>query len=145
MGKNAIIFGADMSSSVHIDNEKRNILILHEEPTQGLDDTILTEEAIYPTNFIQLNKRFVLSLHNNESNSFLYVNVTIIYQFKSKDSEIKDSLLCLSNTSKNFTTNNIKKTRLKESANFFSVDFNPIDTNAILETYKYLMKQYFLN
>ena len=108
MGKNAIIFGADMSSSVHIDNEKRNILILHEEPTQGLDDTILTEEAIYPTNFIQLNKRFVLSLHNNESNSFLYVNVTIIYQFKSKDSEIKDSLLCLSNTSKNFTTNNIK-------------------------------------
>ena len=52
MGKNVIFFGADMSSSVHIDNEKRNILILDEGPTQGLDDTILTEEAIYPTNFI---------------------------------------------------------------------------------------------
>ena len=113
MGKNVIIFGADMSSSVHIGNEKRNILIVDEGPTQGLDDTILTEEAIYPTNFIQLNKRFVLSLHNNESNSFLYVNVTIIYQFKSKDSEIKDSLLCLSNTSKNFTIENMKNRMLK--------------------------------
>ena len=111
MGKNVIFFGADMSSSVHIDNEKRNILILDEGPTQGLDDTILTEEAIYPTNFIQLNKRFVLSLHNNESNSFLFVNVTKIYQFKAKDSQIKDSILCLGNTSKNFTINNIKKTR----------------------------------
>ena len=111
MGKNVIIFGADMSSSVHIDNEKRNILILDEGPTQGLDDTILTEEAIYPTNFIQLNKRFVLSLNSNESNSFLFVNVTKIYQFKAKDSQIKDSILCLGNTSKNFTINNIKKTR----------------------------------
>ena len=45
MGKNVIIFGADMSSSVHIDNKEKDILILGEEPTQGLDDTTLTAEA----------------------------------------------------------------------------------------------------
>ena len=39
MGKNVIIFGADMSSSVHIDNRNKDILILSEGPTQGLDDT----------------------------------------------------------------------------------------------------------
>ena len=34
-GKNIIIFGADMSSSVHVDNKKKDILILSERPTQG--------------------------------------------------------------------------------------------------------------
>ena len=46
--KNVIMFGADMSSSVHIDNMDKYILILREEPTQGLDDTTLTAEAKYP-------------------------------------------------------------------------------------------------
>ena len=32
MGKNVIIFGADMSSSVHIDNKNKDILILGEVP-----------------------------------------------------------------------------------------------------------------
>ena len=50
MGKNAIIFGADMSSSVHIDNKSKDILILSEGPTQGLDDTTLTAEDKYPIN-----------------------------------------------------------------------------------------------
>ena len=39
---NCIIFGADMSLSAHIDNEKKDILILGKGPTQGLDDTALT-------------------------------------------------------------------------------------------------------
>ena len=90
MGKNVIIFEADMSSSVHIDNEGKDILILDEGATQGLDDTRLTAEAKYPTYFTQSRKRFVLSLHYNGSNNFLYVNATKIYHFKAKDSEIKD-------------------------------------------------------
>ena len=40
MGRNVIIFGADMSSSVHIDDKNKDILILGEGPTQGLDDTV---------------------------------------------------------------------------------------------------------
>ena len=36
MGENAIIFGVDMSSSMHIDNKKKDILILGEGPIQGL-------------------------------------------------------------------------------------------------------------
>ena len=79
MGKNVIISGADMSSSVHIDNKNKDVLIFGEGQTQGLDDTTLTAEAIYPINFSQPNKRFVLSLHYNGSNSFLFVNATKIY------------------------------------------------------------------
>ena len=44
---NVIIFGADMSSSVHVDNKENNILTLGDGPTQGLDDTTLTAEAKY--------------------------------------------------------------------------------------------------
>ena len=50
-GKKVIIFGVDMSSSVHIDNKEKDILILGKGSTQGLDDSMLTAEAQYPINF----------------------------------------------------------------------------------------------
>ena len=86
-----------MSSSVHIDNKNKDILIFGEGPTQGLDDSTLTSQGKGPVNFTQPRKRFVLSLHYNRSNSFLFVNATKIYQCKAKDSEIKDYRLCLDN------------------------------------------------
>ena len=64
-----------------------------------------------------------------------------IYQLKAKDPEIKDYALCLGNISKEFTINNMKKTGLKGTVKFFSVDFNPIDTNNILDIHRYLMKR----
>ena len=106
MGKNIIIFGADISSSVHIDNKNKGILIFGEGPTKGLDDTALTSETKYPIHFIQTRKRFALSLHYNGSNSFLLV---MLQNFKAKDSEVKDYTLCLGNASKDFTIDNIKK------------------------------------
>ena len=60
---------------MHIDNKNKDI----EGPSQGLDDTTLTTETKYPTNFTQPSKRFVLSLHCNGSNSFLFVYATTIY------------------------------------------------------------------
>ena len=111
--KNVIIYGADLSSSVHIYNKRKDFLILGERPIQELDDTTLTAEVKYPSNFTQPRKRFVLSLHYNGSNSFLFVNATKIYQFKAKDSEIKKFPLCLGNISGDFLTNNMNKNRIK--------------------------------
>ena len=133
-GRNVIVFGADMSSSVPIDSKNKDILIL--------DDTKLTAEAKYHIDFTQFNKRFVLSLHYNGINSFLFVNAAKIYQFKAKSSEIKNYALCLGNISKDFTINDLKKTGLREAVNFFSVDFNPIDTNDIWDIHKYLKKKH---
>ena len=82
MGKNVIIFGADMSLSFHIDNKGKDNLILGKRPAQGLDYTKLTLEAKYPINFTQSGKRFVLSLHHNRRNSFIFVNATKVYQLK---------------------------------------------------------------
>ena len=63
MGRNVIIFGSDVSSSVHINNKGKDILILRERSTQELNDTTLTTEAKYPISFTQSERRFVLCLH----------------------------------------------------------------------------------
>ena len=123
-----------MSLSVHVDNKEKETLILGEGPTRGLDDTTLTTEVKYRINFTQSRKRFVLNLHYNGSNAFLFVNATKTYQFKAKTSEMKDYTLCLGNISKG----------LKGVVKFFSIDFNLIDTNDILGSHKYLMKRTYL-
>ena len=48
-------------------------------------------------NIRQSGKRFVLSLHYNGSNSFIFAYATKIYKFRAKDSEIKDYALYLGN------------------------------------------------
>ena len=108
MRGNVIILGADMSSSVHVDNKNKDIIILGEGPTQGYDDTTSKGEGKYPTNFTHLGKRFVVSLHYNGSNSFSFVNATKIYQFI-VDSDIKDYTLCFGNILKDSTSKNMKK------------------------------------
>ena len=63
-GQNVLIFCADMSTSTHIDNKKKDILVLGRGPTQGLEST-LTAEKMYSINFTVTKKKFCLSLHYN--------------------------------------------------------------------------------
>ena len=103
-----------MSSSVHIDNKGKDILILGEGLTQGLDDITLTADARYPIKFKQSGKRFVLSLHYNGSNSFLFLNATKFFQFQVNNSGIKYYALCLGNISKIYAINIMKKKKKKQ-------------------------------
>ena len=57
-GQNVIIFGVDMSSSVHVDNKKKDIFILGKGPTQGLQH-ILTAEKMYSITFTLTKKKLV--------------------------------------------------------------------------------------
>ena len=128
--KNLMIFGADMSSSVHVDNKKKDILILGECPTQGLDDTILTAEKKYS---IDSRKKFCLSLHYYGGNGYSFVNGIKIIKFKAKDSEIKPIPLCLGNISKDFSVDNIEKTGLNGYVFEFSVDYGVNTLDDILQ------------
>ena len=87
-GQNVITFGADINSSVHIDNKGKDILILGFGPIQGLGEHSLTAERIYSIDFTVRKKKFCLSLHYDEANSYLFVDGTKIYKFKAKDSKI---------------------------------------------------------
>ena len=59
IGKNVTIFVADISSSMHTDNKRKDILTPGKHQTQGLDGTTFTAEAKYPINFTQSNRNFV--------------------------------------------------------------------------------------
>ena len=50
-----LIFGADMSTSIHIDNNGKDILVFGRGPTQGLEMT-LTTERMYSINFTEQKK-----------------------------------------------------------------------------------------
>ena len=140
-GNNAIISEVDMGSSVHVDNKKKDILILGEGLTQVIDDTILTAEKMYSINFTETRTRFSLSLHYNGANSYLFVNGVEIIKFKAKDSKIVANPLCLGNVSKDFSADNMKKTGLIGSSYDFGVDYNAIAVDKIHDIHKYLMKK----
>ena len=59
VGRN--IFGADISSSVRIENKRKDILILGKGLTERLDCTTFTAEALYPNHFTESGKRFAVT------------------------------------------------------------------------------------
>ena len=111
-GSNVIIFGVNMSYSAHVDDKKKDILVLGKGPPQGLEHK-LTAEKIYSINFTVTKKEFCLSLHYNGANSYFFVNGIEIYKFKAKDSEIVATPLCLGNISKDWSVDNMKKLDLR--------------------------------
>ena len=72
--RNVLIFGADMSFSVHRTNRANYIYFMGDGLTQGIHDTTLYVEKKYYRNFTEPNVKFVLSLHYNGNNSYLFVN-----------------------------------------------------------------------
>ena len=108
-GNNAIILGVDMSSSVHVDNKKKDILVLGEGPTQGLGCTAVTAEKMYSIKFTAARRKFCLNLRYNGGNSYLFVKSTEITKFKANDYEVVATPLCLGYVSKYCSVDNMKK------------------------------------
>ena len=61
----------------------------------------------------------------------MFVNVTEIYKFKAKNSEIVANPLRLRNTSKDWSLDNMKKTGFTGYVYDFSVDYDAIAVNDI--------------
>ena len=80
-------------------------------------------------------------MHYNGTNSYLFVNGTEIHKFKAKDSEIVVTLLCLGNISKDFSVDNMKNTGLNGYVYDFSVDYDAIAVDDILNIHKCLMEK----
>ena len=70
--RNVAIFGVDNSSSSHADNCKNIFLVLGEEPTDGIIDSIGTAEKKFSINFTKAKTKFYLSLHYNGCKSFFF-------------------------------------------------------------------------
>ena len=92
IARNLIIFGADMLGSVHASNKTQNILVLGKSFIQKNNNTTIYAEKMHSPNFSVENKTFVLSLHYNGDNSYLFVNDQRFTHFEAKDSVIKKML-----------------------------------------------------
>ena len=67
---------------------KQNILVLGKAFIKQINNTTIYAEKMYSRNFSVENKIFVLSLHYNGDNSYLFVNGQNVTQCKAKNSEI---------------------------------------------------------
>ena len=129
-----------MSPSIKIDYRKKYILILGQGPTQGLEHTV-SAEKMYSINFTVPEKKFCLNLHYNGANSYLFVYGKEIHKFKAKDSEIVATLLCLGNISEDWSVDNTINTGLIGFIYDFSIDYDVIAVDDILDIHNYLMKK----
>ena len=91
-------------------NKANNIYVMGDLFVQGINDTTLYAEKIYSQNFTAANKKFVLSLHYNGDDSYLFVNGKRELKFKAKDDQIVKEILCLGNISDDWTAANAQKT-----------------------------------
>ena len=91
-------------------------------------------------------KKFCLSFHYNGANSYFFVNSKEIVKFKAKDSEIVARPLCLGKISKDWLTDNMKKTGRNGYVYEFNVDYNDFGVvyphKAIPFVRNYLMEKY---
>ena len=69
------------------------------------------------------------------------MNGTEIHNFKGQYSKIVAVPLCLGNILKDWSADNMKKTRLHHYVHGFSVDYDATDVDDIFDIHKYLMKK----
>ena len=98
-GINVIIFGVHENSLIHANNKANNIYIMGDLFVQGINDTTLYAEKVYSQNFTQPSTKFVLSLHCNGDNSYLFVNGKQELKFKAKTESLVREKLCIGNLS----------------------------------------------
>ena len=116
-GRNVVVFGADLSDSLHENNRANNILLLGKDFIQRVNGTTIYAEKVYSINFTDKNKKCCLSLQYNGADSYSF----------------------LGNTSKDFSVDNMKKTGINGYVYDFSIDYDNIAVDDILNIHKYLM------
>ena len=140
-----------MSGSVHASSKTQDFLVLGRGLIQFMENTTIYAEKTYSPNFSAENKIFVLWLHYNGHNSFLFVNGQNVTQFNAKDSVFNNArVLTLGaltvpvyppGTNNRLSPKNVNDTKLYGNVYDFSVDYSPISNKNIPKIHKYLMKK----
>ena len=141
--RNVLIFGADMNFSVHATNRANNIYVIRKESIQGINGTTIYAEKNFYRNFTDLGKKFVLSLHYNNDESYLFVNGRQELKFKCKTDQLVKEKLYLGNLSDKWTTSESEKTILYGNIYDFVVDYKTIyGVKPIYDMHRYLMTKH---
>ena len=138
--RNVLIFGADMSFSVLATNRANHIYLMGTGLMQGINDTTIYAEKNFYRNFTDFGKKFVLSLHYNGDDSYLFVNGRQELKFKCKTDQLVTEKLCIANLSDQWTTSESEKTGLYGNIYDFVVDYEQIlGVKTIYDMHRYLI------
>ena len=141
--RNVLIFGADMSFSVHATNRANNIYVMGTGLTQGINDTTIYAEKNFYRKFTDFGKKFMLSLHYNGDDSYLFVSGRQELKFKAKTDQLVKEKLCIGNLSDQWTTSKSEKTGVYGKIYDFVVDYEQImGVNTIYDMYRCLMTKH---
>ena len=111
--------------------------------TQGINDTTIYAEKKLYRNFSDFGKRFILSLHYNGDNSYLFVNGRQEFKFKAKADELVKEKLCIGNLSDQWTASESEKIRLYGNIYDFVVHYEQISgVKAIYDMHRYLITKH---
>ena len=144
--RNVLIFGADMSSSVHATNRANHIYLMGTGLTQGINDTTIYADKNFYRNITDFGKKFVLSLHYNGDNSYLFVNGRQELKFKAETNQLVKGKLCIGNLSDQWTTSESEKTGVYGKIYDFVVDYEHISgVETIYDMHRYLIIKHNIN
>ena len=144
--RNVLIFGADMSFSVHATNRANHIYLMGTGLTQGINDTAIYAEKNVYRNFTDFGKKFVLSLHYNGDNSYLFVNGRQELKFKAKTDQLVKEKLCIGNLSNQWSTSESEKTGAYGKIYDFVLDYEQISgVKTIYDMHRYLIIKHNIN
>ena len=143
LGRNVIIFGVDISFSAHANNRANNIYVMGDGLIQGINDTTIYAEKNYWRNFTDPGKKYIISLHYNGDDSYLFVNGRQELKFKAKTDQLVKEKLCIGNLSDQWTTSESEKTGLYGNIYDFLVDYQAIvGVGPIYDIHRYLMTKH---
>ena len=132
-----------MSFSVHATNKVNNIYVMGTGLTQGIHDTTIYAEKKFYGNFTDFGKKFMLILHYNGDNSYLFVNGRQELKFKCKADQLVKEKLCIGNLSDQWTTSESEKTRVYGKIYDFVVNYEQIvGVKTISDMHRYLMTKH---
>ena len=135
-----MIFGVHEDSVIHANNKANNIFGMGDAFVQGINDTTLYAEKIYSQSFTQPSTKFVLSLHYNGDNSYLFVNRKQELKFKAKTESLVKAKLWIGKLNDKWSTSESEKTGLYGNIYDFVVDYEAIiGVKAIYDMHRYLM------
>ena len=101
------------------------------------------QKKIYSQNFTQPSKKFVLSLHYNGNDSYLFVNGKQELKFKAKTDQLVKEELRIGNLSDQWTTSESEKTGLYGNIYDFIVNYKQVaGVKIIYDMHRYLMTKY---
>ena len=132
-----------MSFGKHANNKANNIYVMGKDYIQKINDTTIYAENMFYRNFTEPGKKFILSLHYNGDNSYLFVNGREELKFKIKTDQKINKNLCLGNLSHYWTKCQSTKTSLYGNIYDFVVDYKAIvGTTTIYDMHRYLMTKH---